>query len=578
MRDEEVLVNSQDINTIGDAMAYLSDSISRVSLDVNNINGHVDEFQGQIDDMKKNVSSLENEVRDFMKQMQRNADISNAKQSIMISQLEYDKKYRHRDDVRRRVIGLLQSIDINSVKKNTMESIGEETVVNNPDYWLAPALVALCYWYGNNKEMAQIALKKALARSDEKTSFLFCLIHLRANRIKTAIKWLNRYLSLQDPTNMDCKIILLLDALSTGIFDSEIKEIVLKKIDEWNLQLNQYPEYAYKQVNRWEEYFKSQNKEQIETNNYINIVVKEKEYVNNIIKFSSFHLNMMNEFKKIIDNNNHDNPNRLDKIDKLLNMLVFDYEEEELKLKREIKKNNEIINSGENISDETFNNKYALLYDKKDLHTHISNICLNDKEFEIEFNTKKMALSFSKDYIIKAYKNISNPDNQTDLINLTIAIDEWTGITKNGNNELQLKQDLEKSIENKYSTYINQNLLLNKNTIISLVVLLLSSIALYKYWVLLIIAIIGFLIYNGLILYKNYNYKQSKINEMNKEKETKVLALICTIAEIVDYYFIYIDSNKQENEFINYIDSLNYKDYIKTSSEATKRNIIIGGK
>ena len=65
---------------------------------------------------------------------------------------------------------------------------------------------------------------------------------------------------------------------------------------------------------------------------------------------------------------------------------------------------------------------------------------------------------------------------------------------------------------------------------------------------------------------------------MNKEKEDKVLALICTIAEIVDYYFIFIDSNKQENEFINYIDSLNYKDYIKTSSEANKRNIIIGGR
>ena len=460
MRDEDVLVNSQDINTIGNTMAYLTEALDKVYLDVNSINGHVDGFQDQIDDIKKNVSSLEGEIKDFIKKMQRNADISNAKQSIMISQLEYDKKYGHRDDIRRRVVGLLQSIDINSIKKNTMENIGEETLINSPDYWLAPALVALCYWYGDNKEMAQIALKKAMDCSDEKTSFLFCLIHLRTNRIKTAIKWLNRYLSLQEPTKMDCKIILLLDALSTGIFDSEIKEIVLKKIDEWNLQLNQYPEYAYKQINRWEEYFKNQNKEEIETDNYINITVKEKEYINNVIQFSSFHLNMMNEFKKIIDNNNyHDNPNRLNKIDKLLNMLIFDYEDEELKLKREIQKNNEIINDGENISYGSFDNKYELLYEKKDLHTHISNICLNNKYFDIDFNTKKMALSFSKNYIIKAYKNISNPYNQKELIDLTIVIDEWIGTTKNGNNELELKRELEKSIENKYYIYINQKLL-----------------------------------------------------------------------------------------------------------------------
>ena len=578
MRDETSIVNLQDMDTIGDTMTYLSDCVDKVSSDVSNINVQVDSFQEQINDMKQNVSSLEEEVRAFMKQMQRNALVSSAKQSIMISQMEYEKKYSHRDDVRRRVIGLLQSIDINAVKKSTMENIGEETVVNNPDYWLAPALVALCYWIGNNKQMAKLALKKAMDRSDEKTSFLFCLIHLRANRIDTAIKWLNRYLSLQDPTNMDCKIILLLDALSSGIFNPEIKNILLKKINEWQLQLNQYPIFQKIQTERWEEYFKNKNKNIIDTEAYINDYVIEKDYVNNIIHFSDFHIHMMDEFKEIINENTYTNNKQTDKIDKLINMLVFDYEDEELKLKNEIKKSNDIINYSETTTKNIVDDNYSLLDDKKDLYTHISNICLNENAFNVDIYTKKMALAFSKDYIIQAYKNISNSNNKIDLKDLTITIEQWQGITKNGKNELELRSELENYIENKYYNYLHNQKILSKEIIISLIILLLGAILLYKYWIVLLLLITIVLIYNGMFLYKKYQYKQSKINEMTKEKEDKTMLLTCIIAEIVDYYFVYVDSNKKETEFLNYIRNLKYTDYIKTASELKKRNLIIGGK
>lgn len=578
MRDEDVIINSGDLNTIEDTMAYLSDCVNKVSSSVNSINGQVDQFQEQINDMKNNVSTLEEEVRSFMTEMKQNALVSNAKQSIMISQMEYDKKFGHRDDVRRRVVGLLQSVDINAIKKNTMENIGEETVVNNPDYWLAPALVALCYWYTDNKEMAQIALKKAIDRSDEKTSFLFCLIHLRANRINTAIKWLNRYLSLQDPTNMDCKIILLLDALSSGVFDSEITNILLRKIDDWKLQLNAYKGYELSQISRWENYFKEKDNKDYDKDNYVNDCVTEKDFVNNVIHFSGFHINMMNEFKKKMNDGNYDSANHLDKIDKLLNMLIFDYEDEELILKNEIQKSNNIINSGKNVYGDKLNENYLLSYSRNDLYTHISNICLNDNVFDIGMYTKKMALAFSKKYIIEAYKNVSSLDTKIELIDLSIVIDDWVGYTKNGSNELELKDNLIKHIENKYYNDIYNKPLFTKLMIVSILGGILVSVLLYKYLILIIFILLSVLIYNGMVLYRNYKYRQNKIDEMNKEKEDKLMVLMCVISEIVDYYFVYIDSNKQQNEFINYIDSLDYRDYIKTSLETKKRNLIIGGK
>jgi len=287
---------------------------------------------------------------------------------------------------------------------------------------------------------------------------------------------------------------------------------------------------------------------------------------------------MMNEFKKKMNDGNYDNANHLDKIDRLLNMLIFDYEDEELILKNEIQKSNNIINSGESVHDDKLNENYLLAYSRNDLYTHISNICLNDNIFDIGMYTKKMAIAFSKEFIIEAYKKVSGLDNKIDLIDLSIVIGDWVGYTKNGSNELELKDNLIKHIENKYYNDIYNKPLFTKWMIVSIIGGILVSVLLYKYLILIIFILLSVLIYNVMVFYSNYKYRQNKIDEMNKEKEDKLMVLMCVISEVVDYYFVYIVSNKQQNQFLNYIDTLNYKDYIRTSLATKKRNLIIGGK
>lgn len=564
------------INTIDDVVTYLSDSVHRVSSDVNNINLQVDEVQSQVNDMKNNVQSLETEVRNFMTEMKQSVLVNNAKQTIMMSQMEYNKKYKHRDEVRRRVVGLLQSVDINAVKKDTLETISEEIIVDNPDYWLAPALVALCYWYTDNKNLAQSALKKALSRSEEKTSFLFCLIHMRAGRTTTAIKWLNKYLSLQDPTNMDCKIIILLDALCSGVFNKEVTDIILGQIKQWQTQLNSYPHYEEAQILKWKKYFKEKDVLKQQKENYIDDYVLERDEINNIIHFSDFHISMLNEFKDKLNNITTENDNHADKIDKLLNMLIFDYEEEELALKLDIQRSNTIINSnGEN---DSFDNHYLNNSNRADFYTHITNICLNDDMFEIGPHTKKMAISISKNYIIKAYQNVSNPNNVKNLGDLTIVIADWVGNTQDGSNEQQLKEKLLEHIKEKYQPNIDSVKLFTKEMLVSIIIALILIVVAHKSIFLIIAIIVIATMFNVYMYYKNYKSKQLKKNELNQTKNELIDILMCVVADIVDYYFIHQESNKSSDEFIKYLETLNYYEYIRTHKENNQRNIILGGK
>ena len=324
-------ISAANLSTLENNLQVLANNIGAVSQNVDTVNGQIDAVQGQVDTVQNEVKSLEEEIKNFMLEIKQGTVVSNARQTILMDEAEYDKKYGHRNEVRRKVNGLLQSVDINAIRKSTVENISEETIINNPDYWLAPALVSLCAWYTNNKALSEKALKEAMARDDEKTSLLFCLVHLRANRTKTSIKWLNRYLSMQDPTKMENKIITILDAITSGVFGNDAKRQCLEKVNEWILELNSYSEYKNIQIDRWERYFREKLTAIDEDEfPYIMKYVEGCEKVKDIIEVSRTQENILNDFYNIMNEKEYIKSSTTHKIDEILHMLVFNYDKEEL--------------------------------------------------------------------------------------------------------------------------------------------------------------------------------------------------------------------------------------------------------
>jgi hypothetical protein len=284
---------------------------------------------------------------------------------------------------------------------------------------------------------------------------------------------------------------------------------------------------------------------------------------------------MFNEFKKIIGQDVYNDYNHYNKVDKLLNMLIFDYEDEELTLRNEIQKSKNIIdlNGKVDFDDKTINS--LAYYTKADLYTHISDICLNENMYNVSLNTRKMAISFSKEYIIQAYNNVINSQSDIDLIDLNILIDDWCGVTKDGSNEIELLDSLNTHIDNKYYNDVYNKALFSSDMGISLIIGIVGIIIGHKSVIFVIFVLLALIFYNSCIFYKNYKFKKEKINAMNDEKKQKRMLLLNVICEIVDYYFIYIDSVLNHNEFVKYVESLNYKDYIKLSKQKNNRNIIV---
>ncbi len=567
-----VVMSAANLDIIENNLGQLAKNIGDVSVNV----GEVDT---KVNKVTNSVKTIEDEIKNFMVEIRGSTIVSNAKQSIMMSQEELNKQYGHYDNVRRKINGIFQATDMNAVRKSTIENISEQVIIDTPNYWLAPALVSLCAWLTNDKDLANRALKEAMTRDDEKTSLLFCLIHLRANRYETALKWLRRYLEMQDPAKMESKIVTVLDAITNGSFGVDAKELCLTKIDEWIKELSSQPGYRKIQIERWTNYINSLIEHDAEDDfEFIKKYTNDYDKVKNILSISNSEENILITLKNIIKEEQTMNVSTIAQIDKLINMLVFNYENEELDLKKDIAKNRLIIEENGNVTkaNERFKETEFAFQKATDFYSQLTNITIEYKSTKPTINTRKMAMALSKDWINSAYNDISK-NFETNNLNIDIKIDSWHGATTNGQNEKELIQDLYNHIDNETNSEIYGKKLFDAKmlaiTIIGIIIMVLSFMIHQPF--LAVVIIIGVLILDGYDFYLNYTDRQNKIKKREERKEYSKYILQNTIAEVVDFYFICKDSRNTHDQINIFLNSLDYRNYIKGNEE--RRNIAIGG-
>lgn len=561
-------------------LGVIENNLGKLATNIGNVSVNVEEVDTKVNKVTDSVKTIEDEIKNFMVEIRGTTIVSNAKQSIMMSQEELNKQYGHYDSVRRKINGIFQATDINAVRKSTIENISEQVIIDTPNYWLAPALVSLCAWLTDNQDLANRALKEAMNRDDEKTSLLFCLIHLRANRYETALKWLTRYLEMQDPAKMESKIITVLDAITNGSFGVDAKEICLQKIDSWIRELSSQPGYKEIQIDRWTTYINSLIEETpTDEFDFIQKYTSELDRVNKILSISNSRKNILNELRNIIKEEQNINVSTTNQIDKLVNMLVFNYENEELELKKDIAKNKLIIEENGNVTKATERFKETELAFQKatDFYSQLTNITLEYKSTKPTINTRKMALALSKDWISETYNNLSKESTSNDL-NIDIKIDTWNGTTNNGQNEKELLTDLNNHIDKETHNDVYGKPLIDIKMILTTIIGIIAMIVVMltaKQPIIALIIFIGVVIIDAYIFYVNYSNRQDKIKKREQRKEDAKYILLNTIAEIVDFNFICKDNDETHNQINIFLNSLDYRNYIKGNDQ--KRNIEIGG-
>lgn len=552
---EALTISAANLDTIEKNLGYVAQELSGVISNVNNVNSDIQKVEDK-------VSALDSEVKSLIEEIRQTTIVTNARQSIMYNESQINQKYGHLNQVRRTTVSLLNALDSSEINKDAIINLKNQLLINTPNYWLANALGAICYWLLNDVENTKKEVENALKKNKTKTSLFFCLINASLKREDASIKWLNKYLSYQNPLKLDKDFITVLDLTTSKYFNNTGKQIIRNKIESWITSTENKNDITNKQINTWQTYINS-----LEISNLFLPVLcsysKDYPKIEDNLKLSSSYGIIYNN---IIEDINKENTNK--NIEDIIENLIYDYEDEEQKYQKDNFYNKLIIecHGSREEADKIFN-KEKDIYDKEiDIISLINNIAIYPKEYKISSETQKFALSIAKKYLIMAYDKLEK-ENIDD--NYSIKINDFETTTSDGKNHKQINEEIELFISNIHNK--DEYSLLIALIIINILGITGIFITTNSQILCTIIGIILITTDAFLLLRLNKKTKAQNIVK-NQVREYINIRIEKYLAEIVEYQNTLKERQLDKNNLYNFLNNLKENNL----SNNQERNIRIG--
>lgn len=553
---EALTISAANLDTIEKNLGAVANELTGVITNVSTVNNQVNKVEAK-------VESLNDEIKNLMREIRETTIVTNARQAIMYNNEQINKKYGYYDQVRRTTESLLDALDNSSINKKSLINLKQNLLLNTPNYWLANALAALTSWLLNNKEETDKEVKNALKKDAAKTSLFFTLINLKLGRTTTSLNWLNKYLSLENPLKLDKDFVTILDLVTTGAFGDTAKEEVLTKINTWLNELNSENQIQEKVQNIWLNYITGKELDNVPFNQLIKYS-KDINILRNNLILSSSYVPIKNELTELINKDSNSK-----NINDILNNLIYEYEEKEQIYQKDNLLNQLIINCNGNKEEaqRLYAKQETVLNNQNDIITLLTNIILNKELYKVSEETKKIALAYTKPYLIRALEQKKKQINN-DPFNITI--NDFQTKTTDGQNMTYIKSELELYLSNKFNNedkdLIIILLFVNIIGIIGIFITLNSKIL---STILIIILLLG-----NIVLFYKLN-KRSKIRniEKNKLRSDTINALERILAESIDYHNIQKEDEEEYHKLINFLNNIEVRNYLNSNNE---RNINIG--
>lgn len=553
---EALAISAANLDTIERNLNSVATELTGVITNVSTVNDQVTKVESK-------VTHLNNEVQNLVKEIRETTVITNARQAIMYNNEQIEKKYGYYDKVRRTTESLIDAIEHSNISVNALINLNQDLILNNPNYWLSNALASLSSWLLDDKENCEKELLNALKKDESKTSLFFCLVNDKLGRTQTAINWLNKYLSIQNPTKLDKDFITVLDLVATGAFGDETKRVVLNKINTWFNRLNSEKELQDEQVRIWSEYVKDNQDTDIKMP-YLETATPDIARLKNNLVITSSYYNILNRLNKITI---QDSSNKSK--EEILSNLIYEYEGQENQYQKDNFYNTLLIqcNGDRAKADRLFKKQESIFEEQINILSLLSNIIIHKDSFKVSNETQKIALCFVKEYIIKA---IEESERELNTNEFKIVIDDFTTNTIDGTNREQISKEI--------NTYVNSIFVDNdKNLIVPLIIInILGIIGLCVTLgnnVLSIILVI-LLIIGNIILFTKLNTTTRLRNESKKKIHNELtLSIERVLAETIDYISLQKEDEVKRNELMVYLNSIKAENFINSNNE---RNIDIG--
>lgn len=483
------------------------------------LSGQINSVSTKVDATQAELEKLKKDFEDMMLEQRKAASLQQASTELVTVRQNLEKDFGNYRIVRNTMLGILQATDSALVRKATVSTVSEELMISTPDYWLAPVLVALSAWIGNNRDLADRAIKEAVRRDNEHTSLVMALICRRNNRTATCYEWLSRYFATQDGANLHEDTMVYIDAYINGIFGPDEKHMCDDYVTRWIDEIRgQDSNFEEEQAETWNQYFNKFNVDEGSKYPALKDCCEEFGYINDFLERADAVGGIKEKFNGI--QNAYVDQNALRKaVDEHLVKLVSADDAKERKLREQeryllaVKACQGDIEAARNLVNKQRKEEKTRTMNIVEQLTHI----ISDDQSVIP-SQKKTAVSFLHGYINKGYTKYIAEKRKAFPEKITIRLNGWSGETTDGANEDALiasyNQYLSAEANQKKTALLNSD---NSKTMnIVAIVLALAAVmgAFLNPILLILLAVAGYVFFSGK---KKVSNIQKGIEETDKQ-------------------------------------------------------------
>ena len=562
--------------------------LSLIERSLSNLAGSIDYVNNRVDQVDDNVKVVYNEVeklaiefREYVEMQSLANRKAEAKMNLSAIRDKLKDNFGHYDVVRRTATGILQANDLAIVKKELISSITEKQMLETPDYWLTPCLVALAAWINDDKELAERALAEGIRRNDEKTSLFFGLICRRIERESSSLKWLARYLEVQDEEKLDRKAVIVLDAFASGLLGNDTENFVYKQIQKWMSNLEVKPGYTERQLDNWKNAINSKRVPlQKGLYPYLEKYSHTWSNLEGILEGANLNNDLYEYFRGIFSKKEETRTLK-NELDKILDSLVTEFDEEELPLKREEQFEELVVKY--NGSERRANAQMALeknVYnDYRDFMQLLTDASMNPENSKSSIITQKFATALSRNNIVTAFNDVTAQNRMNVPYEIEINVDSFNDKTQDGEDEEEVLNRFENLVEQEKQADLSK---LKLNMFEQFCLFGGAAVVLYgiiksfmdkSFAFITIILGIGLIIYHFTAKQKVQKLIQKTIEKYAQKLESGKQIIRATIAEIVDFRIELSEKDAESKKVLDFFEQIKPEEYIRRLTNSERKII-----
>ena len=562
-------------------LSLIERSLSNLAGSIDYVNNRVDQVDDNVKIVYNEVEKLANEFREYVEMQSLANRKAEAKMNLSAIRDKLKDNFGHYDVVRRTATGILQANDLAIVKSSMLSHVTEKQMIETPNYWLTPCLVALAAWINDDKALAERALAEGIKRNDEKTSLFFGLICRRIGRENSSLKWFARYLEAQDEEKLDRKAIIVLDAFASGLLGNDTENFVYQQIQEWMSNLEAKPGFTERQLDNWKNAINSK-RVPLKSGLYPYLEKYSNTWNNlqDVLEGANLNNDLYEYFKKVFEQKEETKKLKVE-LDKILDSLVTEFDEEELPLKREEQFEELVVryNGSESKAHAQMALEKSVYDDYRDFMQLLTDASMNPEESKSSVATQKFATALSRNNIVTAFNDIVAQNRMNVPYDIEINVDTFNDKTQDGEDEEEVLNRFENLVEQEKQTDLSK---LKLNMFEQFCLFGGAAVVLYgiiksfmdkSFAFITIILGIGLIIYHFTAKQKVQKLIQKTIENYAQKLESGKQIIRATIAEIVDFRIEFTEKDAESKKVLDFFEQIKPEEYIRRLTNSERKII-----